>query len=436
LVATADGPFGADLSWQVSTDAVGVTGYIVRRNGNPVGLAGVASFVDIGLTSNTTYTYTVAAQDAAGNVSANSSSTTITTPPAPLPPLAALPLWMTGMSVGQWVQIPSTAISSVQPNPLPDGTNADSKVIAWTSFVMDTRSSKVYSPANGGHRNYAGNEVDMLNLESNAPAWVQLLAPTPAAQVTDCASYYSDGRPTSRHSYYGVTLNEFNDRIMLFAGANWCAAGGFHRATSSYNISANTWSASTTHPDLPNSISTPGTFATALDPLTGNVYIAGAANYVRWNRSSNQFQSLNFNGGPAGNESMSAFDTTRGRFFVLGGTNSDHHYYTVSSDSWTSAPINGANAADVSSAGQAAMVYVSAIDRFLVRLEAPGGTVYQVHPSTFEVTTFATTGGSTIPEGKVSGAGGPYNKFLYSPRLGGAVYVPDYSTGVWFLRTN
>jgi len=415
---------------------VGVTGYIVRRNGNPVVITASRSYVDIGLTGSTTYSYVVAAQDAAGNVSPNSASASVTTAAAPLPPLAVLPTWMNGLSAGQWIQVPSAAISSVQPNPLPAGTNSDSKVIAWTSFVMDTRTSKVYSPANGGHRNYAGNEVDVLDLEANTPAWAQLLAPTPDSQLLDCQSYYSDGRPTSRHSYYGVTLNEFNDRIMLFAGAQWCSAGGFHRATSSYNIGANAWSASGAHPDLPSSISVPGVFATALDPLTGNVYIAASSNYFRWNRSSNQFQSLNFISGPNGTESMSAFDTTRGRFFVLGGTNSDHHYYTVASDSWTQAPINGANAANVSGAGQSAMFYVSAIDRYLIRLADAGGTIYQVHPSTFEITTFPTTGGASIPIGVVPGNGGIYNKFLYSPRLGGAVYVPQYSTSVWFLKVN
>ena len=40
----------------------------------------------------------------------------------------------------------------------------------------------------------------------------------------------------------------------------------------------------------------------------------------------------------------------------------------------------------------------------------------------------------------VGGAGipptmnGPFNKFLYVPRLGGAVYVPSYDTNVWFVR--
>jgi hypothetical protein len=77
------------------------------------------------------------------------------------------------------------------------------------------------------------------------------------------------------------------------------------------------------------------------------------------------------------------------------------------------------------------MTYVEAIDRFLIRRAGAGGAVYQVHPSTFEVTQFATTGGASIPSTLR-----PYNKFLYVPRLGGSVYVPRYSGNAWFLRVH
>jgi chitodextrinase len=60
----------AVLSWQPSTDNVGVTGYIVKRDGTTVGTGTGAAFTDTGLKPLTTYTYTVSATDAAGNVSA------------------------------------------------------------------------------------------------------------------------------------------------------------------------------------------------------------------------------------------------------------------------------------------------------------------------------------------------------------------------------
>src|SRR5204863_423328 len=69
LTATVAGSTGANLSWSASTDNVGVTGYIVRRNGVQVATPATTSFADTGLSAATTYSYTVAARDAAGNVS-------------------------------------------------------------------------------------------------------------------------------------------------------------------------------------------------------------------------------------------------------------------------------------------------------------------------------------------------------------------------------
>jgi len=449
LSATTDGPFGAIVSWQASSDNVGVARYRVERcqgagcsTFTEVAAPTGTSFTDTGLAATTSYSYRVRATDAAANLSSFSSLANVTTAIAPPPPLLNLPAWVASLAPGQWFEIPNTAIASVEPSPIPAGTNRDSKVIAWTSFVVDTRTSKVYSLANGGHNNYAGNEVDMLDLEAPVPAWRELIPPTPSAQVTGCQSYYADGRPTSRHSYYGITLNEFNDRIMLFAGAHWCQGGGFHSAISSYNITANTWSPSNTHGSVPGVISA-GVAAYTLNPLTGDVYASLGGSFGRWNRASGPngtFTTLNPTGSaPAGEESASAMDTTRppganpiGRILIVGGNNNDRHLYTISTNSFTAITLNGANAANISGADKAGMAYVEAIDRYLMRLGGAGGAVYGINPSTFEVTAFATTNGASIP----STQSGPYNKFRYVPRLRGFIYVPSYSGNAWFLRVH
>src|SRR5439155_754383 len=85
FTAAAAGSTGANLSWSASTDDVGVTGYIVRRNAVQLATPATTSYADTGLSAATTYSYTVAARDAAGNISANSTSASITladtTPP-------------------------------------------------------------------------------------------------------------------------------------------------------------------------------------------------------------------------------------------------------------------------------------------------------------------------------------------------------------------
>jgi chitodextrinase len=79
LSATAVSSTQINLSWTASTDNVGVTGYDVFRNGTQVGTTATTSYQDTGLTPDTTYSYTVAAYDAAGNVSAQSTAASATT---------------------------------------------------------------------------------------------------------------------------------------------------------------------------------------------------------------------------------------------------------------------------------------------------------------------------------------------------------------------
>ena len=77
------------LSWTASTDNVGVTEYRVYRNGAQVGTSTSTGYTDSGLTAATTYSYTVAAVDAAGNVSPQSSpATSVTTQSGTTPPPA------------------------------------------------------------------------------------------------------------------------------------------------------------------------------------------------------------------------------------------------------------------------------------------------------------------------------------------------------------
>ncbi len=79
LQGTAVSDTRIDLSWNASSDNVVVTGYEIRRDGALVGTSSQTSFSDTGLSASTSYAYTVAARDGAGNTSAESTSVVVTT---------------------------------------------------------------------------------------------------------------------------------------------------------------------------------------------------------------------------------------------------------------------------------------------------------------------------------------------------------------------
>jgi len=67
------------LAWNAATDDVGVTGYDVYRDGDRITTVTETGYTDTGLSPSTTYTYTVRARDAAGNVSEPSNQVSATT---------------------------------------------------------------------------------------------------------------------------------------------------------------------------------------------------------------------------------------------------------------------------------------------------------------------------------------------------------------------
>jgi chitodextrinase len=81
LTATAVSTSEIDLAWNPSSDNVGVTGYTIYRDNNPVGTVdgSTTSFQDTGLSPATSYSYTVDAFDAAANHSLPSDPASATT---------------------------------------------------------------------------------------------------------------------------------------------------------------------------------------------------------------------------------------------------------------------------------------------------------------------------------------------------------------------
>ena len=86
LTATATSASQIELTWDASTDNVGVAGYKIYRDGTQVASTGTTSHPDIGLSPSSTYTYTVTAYDSSGNTSTQSLSASATTEPTSVTP--------------------------------------------------------------------------------------------------------------------------------------------------------------------------------------------------------------------------------------------------------------------------------------------------------------------------------------------------------------
>lgn len=73
----------ATITWTASTDNIGVAFYTISLDGNEVGTSSSTSFALSGLSPLTSYSVSITASDAAGNVSTGSATTSFTTPDGP-----------------------------------------------------------------------------------------------------------------------------------------------------------------------------------------------------------------------------------------------------------------------------------------------------------------------------------------------------------------
>jgi hypothetical protein len=84
LTGDAPSPNRVNLSWGAASDNVGVTGYEVLRDGQPIATVGaVTTYADTTVSPLTHYDYAVKALDAAGNRSAPSNTAGVNTPAPP-----------------------------------------------------------------------------------------------------------------------------------------------------------------------------------------------------------------------------------------------------------------------------------------------------------------------------------------------------------------
>src|SRR5205809_656458 len=116
LTASAVSSSQINLSWAASSDIVGVSGYRVYRNGTQIATTSATSFTNnTGLSPSTTYTYAVAAFDAAGNLSAQSSPASATTPAAAdtTPPTVSISSPANGQTISTTVTVSANASDNV-----------------------------------------------------------------------------------------------------------------------------------------------------------------------------------------------------------------------------------------------------------------------------------------------------------------------------------
>lgn len=353
---------------------------------------------------------------------------------------SARPAWRNALTQWQWVELAGTAaFSGAKPTDTRYGADS-SRLDAWNGFAVSGQA--VYIAGMGGHADYSGNEAYKLDLSVAVPSWVMLREPSAWEDRITNVAYFADGRPNSAHLYY--TLWAVGGNIIRCGNySHWEGGQSVDQETVEFNLTENDWTCATgyagpssTWPDAPVT----GIGRThCQDPRDETIYAAGQAHLYKRNPTTGVWAQLAAfpDNGSATNYRASAIDTTRNRLVIFGdayrvptgGLLYDITTNTISRIEYNSTDSNATAELIAERGGQSAW-FDESIDRFIVKTTNTN-KVYLVHPTTWEVTEQATTGGSAI----TNAVNGVFNKFVQVPDLGGIFYQPNHASNGWFLAT-
>ena len=137
------------------------------------------------------------------------------------------PAWFLELPEKTWTPVAGSVgerIADVQPSTaLGFGATIQTLATAWTGGCVDQERGELVFAANGGHADYAGNEVYACQIRNERPRWYRLNDPTPASMIKTALS----AAVSTSNSVGGQGLNP--DRYAaMFADGRMRSVHGWH----------------------------------------------------------------------------------------------------------------------------------------------------------------------------------------------------------------
>jgi hypothetical protein len=339
------------------------------------------------------------------------------------------PAWAANAPLNAWMEIPGTGGAG--------GTHADA-YSGWAKLP----NGKIAITLAGGHGDGTRNSTVIIDMLANAPAWVEIGAPSPTNSYD--VAYREDGKPNTSHTYYATMWVPAMNRLMRIGSIY--TSGELTRifpTVDGFDLASKTWAPAGTYPNVPV-----GGQGFGYNPVTNQVLL-GDKYYNPLNGAVTNIAT----GGVNMPRSPWAWDTKRNQFFgiCLG----DNQRYSLSLGV-LAAKISGTTASAITIADSlaksqfaseypeyAALEYDPVNDCYLLYCGAPtptgastAGHLYKIKPndsSVWPIDFFNYGSGGITPVSSVSS--GVLNKFSYIPELKGFVMMATKSANLYFLRT-
>jgi len=356
-------------------------------------------------------------------------------------PALDLPTWLQGAAINEWVEISGTSGAG------------GSAVDAFSGLGVRENTAELFILAAGGHFNSSDNRAISLDLTASAPTWTQRIAASSSVQQD--VPFYSDGKPSSRHTYYTTHWVPHHSRMMLVGAPYVYGTAVSFQDVTGYNPAGPSWDADSTYSDTPAA----GVFGAVKDG-DGNIWSEAGAR--KWDVATDTWSTAI---SPPGNETTQvrfpwAYDSLRDQLFGLcladgqgftgWGTNLRAVKMSCAgTPTQVAVTFNASAALDDLIADDpqyAGMDYDAANDRFLFYdgYSTRAGRCYIVTPNsgtTWDVSVLTLGAGSATPPSTPGTKGinfsGICSRFRYIDlgSVKGFVLLPQASSNLYFLRT-
>lgn len=358
-------------------------------------------------------------------------------------PASQTPAWLKGKPLYEWFEIPGTSVSSVEPRVdslQRGGTGPRSKIEAWCGAALRSKGSVYLIGACGGHGDYAGNEVDAIQLGVDTPSWKELRGPSASGVLINHSECYLDKRRSATHTYYCQQYCDATDSlIMMPSPGMWSSAlpdppGDWPYVGTrpmAFSFVANDWLPPEKYDAIAFAKSSDWiALLAATDRATGDIYYARAGDGRLWRFSPTSGKTITIGGYDHSNYAGAAIDPIRQRMLVVGDYSGTVGPRVVQLDKAEKLPVkfSGLGAGALSMGGYPGVVFDESADRFLVFKNANPIVTYSVDAETFDV--------SILPVAKAPPArlGGILNSIQYAPELKGVVVATSYFGNMHFMR--
>lgn len=333
-----------------------------------------------------------------------------------------------------WYEIKNTSLAPVcMPLGMLGDAYCEGLTGAWNSGIADTKRNRLVLWG-GGHADYSGNEVYALDLNTQK----MLRLDMPSVSTSACVETDTDGTPTSRHTYGGVSYVPTMDKMFMHGGALWPCG---HQTVATWFL------------DFPKLISN-GTSATGVgawarqDPVSGTPVTEDCCNYQnfgdydpntdkiffsddyyfwRYDPHTNTMTRLNgLNGMPYHPSAVIDYDH---KLYIRFGDGAIYHAdLSVSTPTLHEVDYSTCNCASQMKWGYPGLAYDPT--QKLVVIWNGGPNVYTYNPLTLTCSTHTYSSG---PPG-LGGQAGVFGHFRYFPALGVFAEYTDTLQNAWVLR--